>query len=329
MVELDELEELQSAPLIEDDEHTGDGDDPQPDLTSKPSAEKQSVRIPPTSQFLLYGSALFALAVGFVCAAKGAKHPWAPPLTAVERFSYWLDPLLLQFASASVVFAMALRFYLPDASLSEMALRHIKAVVRIGIVIAVILVGAYLLTTFALKPAFKYNRPEAFGTDSFLVHWLGLTQRVEDAGCPSGFVLRETLLLMMGLVLARGIRAGSGGRIWEALVVALATLTALTAVVRVAMNAHTVFDVGMGFACGVYLFWLLYYTLVAVTVPADAKERQLYTDVSVLSYLFVPMFVLSSTWVALWFFLAIALLFFLGVLHLWATGHRARPAAGT
>ena len=269
--------------------------------------------IPLVPQSVFYGSLLVALTALLAMGNEQGTTKWSPTVKWADVLSYWLDPVLVQGISIVLVTLIIMAYrYQNESLLYSIRYRYISLAATFTLVLLP-LVGTYLLEIYWLKPGFGYDRPGAFNRDSWLTQWLGLTIDSHDTACPSGFALRESWLLVLGFAFASTKsrtaphRYYSMWRLSTAGLLGLLTIAcAVIGFVRIARHAHTPFDVAMGIALGVYMFWIFYFS------AASMRGLELWdygTDLLAVSAIFIPIFLFYARHTVEWAIPAACLLY--------------------
>lgn len=121
--------------------------------------------------------------------------------------------------------------------------------------LAGLLLVYYVLNDLVFKPSF--GRPRPFVAERSIFRSLSSV-----GGAPSGFAARGALLTLIASLSAMRIRTDSGKKVpWYArlpvVLVVQCALNGLAAYARVLTQFHYWFDVLLGWALGVHLFWML------------------------------------------------------------------------
>jgi len=273
------------------------------------------------SVFFRAVSAALALVVVMLCLGERSQTAWEAPPPWVLTVSYWLDPLLLQGLSVLAVGLVVMGYRRPSLTIRNILWRRKLQCFTACVCVGLSLVLSYVLGEVWLKPAFGYQRPTSFHGDSFILEWLGI---MTLQGCPSGFMVRQIWLFLLVVVFAGAscsTHPARGDLRWtrrsKLVMLVLIACTVLIACVRLARRAHTVFDLAMGIATGVYLFWLVYYLRAALWRKVG---RQSCTDMVGISCVFLPVFLIYSKTGMLWTVSAVIIFALLGVGH-WLPPH--------
>ncbi len=135
----------------------------------------------------------------------------------------------------------------------------------LGFVCPFLLVGimmllATFLEMFLLKPSFAYARPATQLTDSFVARHI-LSHGMRSA-TPSGFVLRQVIVLFSFLVLSfqgKWKEVVSSKRGWKNTLLHFSNYAFFLLVIflRTYRAQHTLYDVGLAIGLGTLIFWSL------------------------------------------------------------------------
>ena len=170
---------------------------------------------------------------------------------------------------------------------------------------------------FWLKPAFNYTRPIPLVP----ISEPPITEFVENkllgggtsGSTPSGFAMRQLLLLLLGLNFAiLKLKENKGEKRHYFIISAFLTFTAIVIFSRVYRVSHTVFDIGIAFGVTAYLFWLIYTIFVKLF---DIQPRHFLTDMTGASFIFLPLFFFYSRSATQWTLASIIIFTILGFVH--------------
>lgn len=185
-------------------------------------------------------------------------HGRARSLT--DWITFLLDPLVLH------IFGACAAGYLLFPIVSQLI--HARWFAGLVSVLAPLLVLVLVLafTETVLKPSFAYARPDGqLRLEApVLSGWLGIDKPAAHDSCPSGSVVRQVFLFMLGLMCFPNFMQSNDPakpasfRQWIALLFLLLTVV-YVAFSRVYRGFHTVYDVGISLSVSCFTFWFAYY----------------------------------------------------------------------
>jgi len=181
---------------------------------------------------------------------------WNPQLLELlsgASRSIFLDPAIFQLISVGFL------VWLAYMTARNVPFDKLKAIF-ISLSPVILLSISYLFVELILKPGFSYTRPSGFDFSNeppimsfahFLFSFEGST--------PSGAVVRQMVLMMTAVLYIDHPSSPIQNPKTRWLVKAVSILLVLVvALARVAVNAHTIFDVVFAIASGSIVFWVLY-----------------------------------------------------------------------
>lgn len=181
--------------------------------------------------------------LGFANASSRLRADWAT--------------LLVQAATAIYVSFLASVFFSRkrgDASLP-------KKVCSGALVIGILMALEVFFESVMLKPIFALDRPSIDGSSS-ITNWIGSFVGIghdRGTGAPSGFAMRQAMLLLFGWLLSEQKEwQTDGARLFLARSVIrplLGVSLVLVLILRVLGGMHRPFDVALGAAFGEFLLW--------------------------------------------------------------------------
>jgi hypothetical protein len=251
----------------------------------------------------------YSFAAGFVALAITTNPAFShftvcpPGLTA--NVPSFLDPFLIQLTlglQLLLIMVIALRHRLRVGELTRGGFWR-----RFALDV-LLLAGAAAVTYVAsdgLKAMFQESRPCQVLIDPPFTNWLRQTfhlTELDGTGTPSGFVVRQTWIACAALwALAQPMIRDKGGALtwgWRATHRLLASVLVLAeGLSRVLTGSHTLIDVGVAIALGVFTFWAA-----CVIIPSliDPRFKYAIPDITFMAIIFLPLFVLYSTRPAWW-----------------------------
>jgi hypothetical protein len=204
-----------------------------------------------------------------------ARYPFVNSLT-----KYVLDPALIQF------FSLALLVYCAYIYFKHVSgIKGSRVAIFFLIFFPAVLLIEYVLESTILKPSFHYSRPaDALPECAITSYLLKRFQVDTDEGisAPSGFIMRQTILLLFFLLLShqKRWREVVSRRMSGALHFIQYFLFVLLALVRFYRGRHTLFDIGVGIGVAVIFYWVFVLSTVLV-IKQSELDRQLIAEFTV------------------------------------------------
>jgi hypothetical protein len=231
---------------------------------------------------VLYSSLLYAfLATVFLCAKAFQSLDLdlyrMPALDSLVRF---FDLGIIQLISVLLFIWLAVRYFTAITTLGKLVVALVIASV-LGIVIG----GDILIEQLFLKPSFTYSHTSVHSHPSVpdvISSVFGLKEP-DDNSAPSGFVLRQTIILLNFLLLShqkrwRSVFTRTQSRLLHWLQYGF---FGLVSIVRVYYGRHALFDVGVAIGIATILFW-------CVVLSVDCMFRGTVSSREYIREAFVP-----------------------------------------
>jgi membrane-associated phospholipid phosphatase len=280
------------------------------------SAEKMSYKVilPLVRERLFFGSLVTAVAFMAILASPLLRGSSIGSSTGFfAELTYYLDPFICHIIGWVIVAYLISRhlFY------SNIWVDSTKKRWLLGLTLpAVILIGFFVLEQCVLKPSFAYPKSASSIGEPFLIDMIVRNLGYEPDSCPSGTVLRQAILLLLGLtfVCKRGKQNSEQKGILSALsVFCLLILTLFVAISRVYRGQHTVEDIGITLGVACYIYWLAYYTCGKLFSRLPERSTQ---SITAASCLMIPTFYLNSHDAHWWVIVGVVLFCFIGLVDL-------------
>jgi len=232
------------------------------------SDPKHSYPRPSSIWFPLVDYRTFVLiaAIGLVCmtivllvpsfhkATFGDDGTWSAKVT------YWVDPVLVH-----VIGILSAAVIVLHRTGVGTAPRWKRVVFAILLPFALVVV-AYALEMGVLKPTFAYETTSTHLRPSWFEGFLCSFGLSGSGSCPSGFFLRQAVLLLIGVVyLVRQPERENTERRYRIFELTALGILALSTIFigysRVYRGFHTMFDIAISAGVVCYAFWFFYYIL--------------------------------------------------------------------
>jgi hypothetical protein len=243
-----------------------------------------------------------------------SAHEYATEGTLLDTLTYYADPI---FGHLLGVACVAITIWFGTAHLCTKRTRRLIFCFCMPCLAVLLL---YIFGLVVLKPSFAYDRP----AQHLNVPWLTAIVRADESSirdsCPSGFVLRQMFLLMIGLVFYRGFRTNvkasqKGIGIERSSLMILLLLLIFVGFSRVYRGFHTAYDVAISISVSCYLFWLFYYL---AGVFLSRLPRNMTSGIAAGSCIFVPIFLYYSQDAHWWALIGIGLFWVIGLTRMFA-----------
>ena len=232
---------------------------------------------------IYYPSLSLAFIVMVLLSIKRLQHFHLEPIRApwfVFVSKYAPDVVVIQAVSLILLMFLAYRFssrFLPFP-------RHRIAIFVVAFY-SFVMVMEFACEELFLKPTFRYGRPVAVTTSKAVTEEtygdLWRYDADQEGGAPSGFTLRQTMILMLFLSLAhqrkwREAFSAVQSRVYHWIYyVSFASVPAL----RFYHARHSLFDIGVGVGIAVMMYW--FFTLSANFIFNRSAEDKRYLGESI------------------------------------------------
>ena len=228
--------------------------------------------------------------------------------SALDTITYFVDPLFAHLLGIGAVFVL-----MWTATTHMYQKKRTRLAICVGVPLAAFLM-IHGFTEVVLKPSFDYDRPAQHLESPWLSAMLKVDEPREDNSCPSGFVVRQLFLLMIGLVFYRGFQANRAsqdkpGRIEGSTLIGLGTGVIFVAFSRVYRGFHTMYDIAISISVSCYVFWLIYYL---IGVFPKRVPTNMTSGIVAASCIFVPAFLYYSQDAYWWAIIGIGVLCLIG-----------------
>lgn len=277
---------------------------------------------PVVPQSLLTISILLGILVAGIVGLGPTRHAQIGGSRALDKVTYWVDPLILHAISLALVALIIASWAGSRGGRARGTVRQCFLLVLIMLAVGCWLFFWYAAEALFLKPAFNCARLPNPMSEPFLV---GRLRFYAGTSCPSGFVLRQMVLLLLGLLFASGATNdttakdctrdfywGLRSRRTTGIIIVLAFMTAFVAFSRIYRGTHTWFDVGITIAASVYCFWLVYFICALI---ANRMAEYLFRDLVAASAVYLPLFLFYSQSATPWVVATLVVFCFLGSVH--------------
>jgi len=249
-----------------------------------------------------------------------------PNYVWLDKITYYADPLIILFISCCITAYIAAQYfaYRPK-SFKKLKASHPKAN-------RLYLWFFFLLITFSivffaeflsdlLKHAFDYSRLPIGDQkgEPFLMGAITGQLRLGNTACPSGSAIRQLFTLMtfilflnqnLGTIFQNKMRKRFENeslkidklyKLHIRLFIVQLLFFLFVCFSRVYRGQHTFFDIGVSLGVGIYVYWLTSTVVLFLIIKkASIKTKLFMTDISYVSFIFLPLFFFYSRSAIVW-----------------------------